>query len=173
MAATLRRGGWDRKMGAYRTRSVYMCARVRVRIGWKLARGGDQVDLTWGAPYNQPASVFMVESHPLYLAVYPFLIPAFCFAHRAIKFGNSILLVPCTYARVRVCTCMEPGLSNLLRFISASKLMAEAHPAIPSKAHPLFSVFNPTALERTGTWCSRWRVIFNMRAYYLSLSLSL
>ena len=55
-----------------------------------------------------------------------------------------------THARTHVCVHgAAVALSNLLRFISASKLMAEAHPAIPSKAHPLFSVFNPTTCAGT------------------------
>lgn len=92
----------------------------------------------------------MVESHPLYLvcAHSSFLRPA---RH------TGLLNLETLYSRLHAytrSTCMHtPVSSNLLRFISASKLMAEALPAIPSKAHPLFSVGRCTSPRCT--WQNR------------------
>lgn len=143
-------GGGDRR-GEDKTRS-HVCGCMRHTVGTEEERGGRTMERVGagGGRFDmelhiiKPAPVFMVESHPPYLFAYPFLIPASSLApsslysrHRAIKFGNSIPLAERLHTYTRTChtrsldvapSTWAPRDSNLLRFISASKLMVEALP---------------------------------------------
>lgn len=100
----------------------------------------------------KPAPVFMVESHPPYLFVYPFLIPASSLApsslysrHRAIKFGNSIPPAAFTHVHTYVsypypgCGSVDVSSARLksTAFYKRIKVNGGGAPsAIPRKAHP-------------------------------------
>lgn len=113
--------------------------------------GERAVGLTWSS-IIKPAPVFMVESHPPYLFVYPFLIPASSLApsslysrHRAIKFGNSIPPAAFTHVHTYVsyphpdCGSVDVSFARLksTAFYKRIKVNGEGAPsAIPRKAHP-------------------------------------